>query len=106
MITFTNVTKCYHNGYQALHDLTFELARGLLEVERKYFKSNRRHGLHDEFEKVFKKSFFEDKDDALNYAREKKKILDQKNSESAAPNIQAIQNLNGELDLPELKAEK
>ncbi len=87
-------------------DLTFELARGLLEVERKYFKSNRRHGLHDEFEKVFKKSFFEDKDDALNYAREKKKILDQKNPESAAPNIQAIQNLNGELDLPELKAEK
>ncbi len=30
-------------------DLTFELSRNLLEIERKYFKSNRRHGSMDEF---------------------------------------------------------
>lgn len=87
-------------------DLTFELARGLLEVERKYFKSNRRHGLHDEFEKVFKKSFFEGKEDALSYAREKKSYSENKFNQSAAPNIEAIKDLNGELELPELKAEE
>ena len=59
-------------------DLTFELSRNLLEVERKYFKSNRRHGLKEEFEKVFKKSFFKDSADALSYAREKKKYTNYK----------------------------
>jgi DNA sulfur modification protein DndC len=58
-------------------DLTFELARGLLEVERKYYKSNRRSGLFDAFENVFKKSFYKDKSDALDHAREKNKIKDQ-----------------------------
>ena len=58
-------------------ELTFELARGLLEVERKYYKSNRRLGLFDAFENVFKKSFYKDKSDALEHAREKKKIKNQ-----------------------------
>jgi DNA sulfur modification protein DndC len=58
-------------------DLSFELARGLLEIERKYYKSNRRSGLFDAFENVFKKSFYKDKSDALDHAREKKKINEQ-----------------------------
>jgi len=57
--------------------LSFELARGLLEIERKYYKSNRRSGLFDAFENVFKKSFYKDKSDALDHAREKKKINEQ-----------------------------
>ena len=85
-------------------DLTFELSRNLLEIERKYFKSNRRHGLMDEFSKAFKKSFFKDEEDALNYAREKKSIqannLHSLNSEDLSKiDIKNIKNLNGEINL-------
>ena len=58
-------------------EMFFELARGLLEVERKHYKSNRRSGLFDEFENIFKKSFYKDKTDAIEYAREKKKVKSQ-----------------------------
>ena len=54
--------------------MIFEISRSLLEVERKHFKSNRRTGLFDEFENIFKKSFYKDKTDAIDYAKEKKKI--------------------------------
>ena len=57
-------------------EMVFEIARSLLEVERKHFKSNRRTGLFSEFENIFKKSFYKDKSDAIDYAREKKKIKD------------------------------
>ena len=39
-------------------EMIFEIARGLLEVERKHFKSNRRTGLFDEFENSFLKIRF------------------------------------------------
>ena len=57
--------------------MIFEIARGLLEVERKHFKSNRLTGLFDEFENIFKKSFYKDKTDAIEYAKEKRKIKSQ-----------------------------
>lgn len=62
-------------------EMIFEIARGLLEVERKHFKSNRRTGLFDEFENIFRKSFYKDKTDAIEYAKEKKKIKNQSNKE-------------------------
>ena len=55
-------------------EMIFEIAKGLLEVERKHFKSARRTGLFDEFENIFKKSFYKDRMDAVDYAKEKKKI--------------------------------
>jgi len=55
-------------------EMIFEIAKGLLEVERKHFKSARRTGLFDEFENIFKKSFYKDRTDAIDYAKEKKKI--------------------------------
>ena len=58
-------------------EMIFEIARGLLEVERKHFKSNRRTGLFDEFENIFKKSFYKDKTDAIEYAKEKRGIKSQ-----------------------------
>lgn len=58
-------------------EMIFEIARSLLEVERKHFKSNRRTGLFSEFENIFKKSFYKDKSDAIEYAKEKKKIKSQ-----------------------------
>ena len=69
-----------HNILQILKEtcgndeMIFEIARGLLEVERKHFKSNRRSGLFDEFENIFKKSFYKDKSDAIEFAKERKKI--------------------------------
>jgi len=58
-------------------EMIFEISRSLLEVERKHFKSNRRTGLFSEFENIFKKSFYKDKSDAIEYAKEKKKIKSQ-----------------------------
>lgn len=81
-------------------DLTFELSRNLLEIERKFYKSNRRHGLSEEFEKAFKKSFFKDAEDALAYAREKKNIQKSNNLNPQEDefNIENITDLNGQLD--------
>jgi len=81
-------------------DLTFELSRNLLEIERKYFKSNRRHGLKEEFEKAFKKSFFKDSEDALSYAREKKSIQTANSPKQVDEqfNIENVKDLNGQLD--------
>ena len=62
-------------------EMIFEIARSLLEVERKHFKSNRRTGLFDEFANIFKKSFYKDRTDAIEYAQEKKKIKDQSNKQ-------------------------
>ena len=63
--------------YIKRHTVKGIIARGLLEVERKHFKSNRRTGLFDEFENIFKKSFYKDKTDAIEYAKEKRKIKSQ-----------------------------
>ena len=69
-------------------EMIFEIAKGLLEVERKHFKSARRSGLFDEFENIFRKSFYKDKTDAIDYAKEKKKI------KSAASKQLPLQELN------------
>ena len=58
-------------------EMIFEISRNLLEVERKHFKSNRRTGLFEEFEDIFRKSFYKDKTDAIEYTKQKKKIKDQ-----------------------------
>ncbi|MDA0870864.1 MAG: DNA phosphorothioation system sulfurtransferase DndC [Proteobacteria bacterium] len=55
-------------------EMIFEIVRGLLETERKHLKSSKRVGLFDEFENIFKKSFYKDKTDAIEYAKLKKKI--------------------------------
>jgi BRCT domain type II-containing protein len=58
----------------------------------------------DEFSKAFKKSFFKDEQDALNYAREKKNIQSQ-NLLSKIPedldkvHIKNVKDLNGEINV-------
>jgi hypothetical protein len=57
----------------------------------------------DEFSKAFKKSFFKDEQDALNYAREKKSIqannLHSLNSEDLGKiDIKNIKDFNGEIN--------
>lgn len=53
-------------GDDALH---FEMTRSLIAVERRFRTMARRAGLFDELEKVVKKSFYTDKDDAVERAR-------------------------------------
>ena len=53
-------------GDDSLH---FEMTRSLIAVERRFRTMARRAGLFDELEKVVKKSFYTDKDDAVERAR-------------------------------------
>jgi DNA sulfur modification protein DndC len=53
-------------GDDSLH---FEMTRSLISVERRFRTMARRAGLFDELEKVVKKSFYTDKDDAVERAR-------------------------------------
>ncbi len=62
-------------------EMVFEIARGLLETERKHLKSSRRSGLFDEFENIFKKSFYKDRSDAIDHAKERKKIKESSNKQ-------------------------
>jgi DNA sulfur modification protein DndC len=50
-------------------ELHYQLARDLLDVERRFQSMARRAGLFDEMEKVFRRSFYDDKDDAISRAR-------------------------------------
>ena len=50
-------------------ELHYQLARDLLDVERRFQSMARRAGLFDEMEKVFRRNFYDDKDDAISRAR-------------------------------------
>jgi DNA sulfur modification protein DndC len=49
------------------------MIRELISIEKKFASMTRRSGLLDELEKAIKRSFYEDRDDAIEYAREKHK---------------------------------
>jgi DNA sulfur modification protein DndC len=52
-------------------DLQYELLRELLDVERRYRTMARRAGLFDRIEKAFRRSFYEDANDATEFALRK-----------------------------------
>lgn len=51
-------------------DLHFEMMRSLIAVERKYRTMSRRNGLYGALEKVVKRGFYDDEDDAMDRARQ------------------------------------
>jgi len=55
--------------------LHFELVRELLDVERKYKVNQRRAGLTDAIESAFKRSYYDNRDDAVEWARRKKQEI-------------------------------
>jgi DNA sulfur modification protein DndC len=57
-------------------DLHFQLLRELLDVEGSYRTMTRRAGLFDALEKAFKRSAFDDVEEATQLARQKRDILD------------------------------
>lgn len=50
----------------------FELARELLEIERKYRTKVRRSGLYEDMDRAIRRNFFDSKEDALDHARRRK----------------------------------
>ena len=57
-------------GDDTLH---YQMIRELISIEKKFSSMTKRSGLLDELEKAIKRSFYEDRDDAIEYAREKHK---------------------------------
>ncbi len=60
-------------GEDSLH---FEMVRELLDVERKHRAKIRRAGLFDSLERAISRSFFEDEEDAIDYALNKRTSLE------------------------------
>jgi DNA sulfur modification protein DndC len=54
------------------HDLEFQLARELLDIERRFQTKARRAGLFGELESALRRHFYKDQDDALDFARRKR----------------------------------
>jgi DNA sulfur modification protein DndC len=50
-------------------DLHYEMTRGLLDVERQYRSMARRAGLFDALEKTVRRCYFDDEEDAVDFAR-------------------------------------
>jgi len=81
-------------GDDALH---FEMTRSLIAVERRFRTMTRRAGLFDELEKVVKRSFYIDKDDAVNRARDVIEVRDLRTGRGAQSALDL--ELSGSMDL-------
>jgi DNA sulfur modification protein DndC len=57
-------------------ELRYQMLREMIAVERRYLTQTRRTGLIDEIDKAIRRSFYTDRDDAIEFAREKKEIFD------------------------------
>ncbi len=55
--------------------LHYQLVRELLDIERRYKGSGRRHGLFDEMTRAFRRGFYSDADDATERARSRRDLL-------------------------------
>lgn len=88
--------------------LHFELARELIDIERRYRTLTKRSGLYDALEQAFRRNFYENVEDATNRARlyrEVKEVLEaEKSSFDSAHNerASAISILSDKISLHEL----
>jgi len=60
-------------GDDALH---YEMMRDLIATEQKFATMSRRKGLLEELDKAIKRSFYRDRDDAIEFARDKAALYD------------------------------
>lgn len=61
--------------------LHFELVRELLDVELRYRSMARRAGLYEALEQAFRRGFYEDEQDATDFARRRQQVLQGANDE-------------------------
>ena len=54
--------------------LRYEMVRDLIATEKRFATMSRRHGLLEELEKAVRRSFYRDRDDALDHARSKAEL--------------------------------
>jgi len=57
-------------------ELRYQMLREMIAIERRYLTQARRTGLIDDLDKAIKRSFYDDKEDAMEFARERQEILE------------------------------
>lgn len=73
-------------GEDSLH---YEMMRDLIAVERRFATVSRRMGLLEELEKSIKRSYYRDREDALEHARAKAAVGESTSDESLAPSVES-----------------
>ena len=63
-------------------DLHFQLTRELLATEKRYGSMLRRVGIFEAIEKAFRRSFYDDEQDAVEHARYRRAVLDEAQSDA------------------------
>ena len=58
--------------------LRYQMLREMIAIERRYLTQARRTGLIEDLDKAIKRSFYEDRDDAIEFARMKQAIFNEK----------------------------
>jgi DNA sulfur modification protein DndC len=53
------------------------MLREMIAIERRYLTQARRTGLIDDLDKAIKRSFYDDKEDAIEFARERQEIFEE-----------------------------
>ena len=79
--------------------MKFELARELLDIERRFRTKLRRVGLYDALEDAIRRHFFADKDDATEHARLRRRVLEVVEPKDVVPELSAVH-----IEEPESKA--
>jgi DNA sulfur modification protein DndC len=78
-------------GDDALH---YEMIRDLIATEQKFATMTRRKGLLEELDKAIKRSFYRDRDDAIEFARDRaalygnEEVIDVETSDTELPTVQ------------------
>lgn len=58
-------------------ELRYQMLREMIAIERRYLTQARRTGLIDDLDKAIKRSFYDDKEDAMEFARERQEIFEE-----------------------------
>lgn len=76
------------------YDIHFQLTRELLSIEKRHKSMLRRAGLFDALERAFYRNFYDDEEDAVTRARERRNALDAAQDrifEETSPQIQEVE---------------
>jgi DNA sulfur modification protein DndC len=58
-------------------ELRYQMLREMIAIERRYLTQARRTGLIDDLDKAIKRSFYDDREDAIEFARTKQAIFNE-----------------------------
>jgi len=79
--------------------LRYEMLRNLLDVERRYAGMAARRGLFDDLANVIDRCAFEDAEDALRYAKDRRQVSDQ-DDETQMPAVSGVrEDENGKISM-------